>query len=552
MLRDAAIALSLANLCLLRVWSAVLDPGGNFNYLKAPPSPTLVAAVLIIAVLLAGVVWGALRVENRPRHRLSRGLARALLVLFVLTALNSLFVQVALYLGPASRPAVLYFVVAALALVSLLAWPRWFVSTGKNLALILSPFVLLLCAQAGWVLATQPGLRAAYADQAPAPLLPVKNSPAPRLLWLVFDEMDQRLTFEQRPAGVELPEFDRLRRQALSASHAYPPAPWTTLTMPALISGRLVSEAKLVRADELLLTWNANGETVEWSSQANVFSQARELGFNSALVGVVIPYCRIIGESLTDCSWAEPSWWIFPPLEETFKEQLFWSLNGLVRLLPFADALGVTIGPSPEQIRINRWHKLLGIYRTTLDRTARLATRPELSLVLVHWPIPHPPGIYDRWRNDFSFDRQRNYLDNFELMDRTVGEIRAALERAHLWDGTTVLITGDHSWRPTVWRGKSGLLAEEEAFADRTDHRVPFVLKTAGQTESLAYDAPFNTVLSHDLVLALLRGEVSDPEGVVAWIDQRRQSGEGAQTPSPICGPRHQWYGSPPPDLPCE
>jgi arylsulfatase A-like enzyme len=160
--------------------------------------------------------------------------------------------------------------------------------------------------------------------------------------------------------------------------------------------------------------------------------------------------------------------------------------------------------------------------------------------------------MYDRWRNDFSSDKQRNYFDNFELMDRTVGAIRAALENAQMWDSTTILITGDHGWRPTVWRGKWGLLAEEEAFADRTDHRVPFILKMAGQTEPLAYDSPFNTVLSHDLVLALLRGEASDPEDVVTWIEQRRSSGEVALTPSPICGPLHQWYGSPPPELRCE
>ena len=32
-----------------------------------------------------------------------------------------------------------------------------------------------------------------------------------RVIWLVFDELDQRLVYDQRPASVHMPEFDRLR-----------------------------------------------------------------------------------------------------------------------------------------------------------------------------------------------------------------------------------------------------------------------------------------------------------------------------------------------------
>ena len=54
------------------------------------------------------------------------------------------------------------------------------------------------------------------------------------------------------------------------------------------------------------------------------------------------------------------------------------------------------------------------------------------------------------------------------------------------------------------------------------DHRIPFLLKLPRQHEQLTYKAGFNTVLTHDLVLALMRGEVSDPRGVAAWLDRNR------------------------------
>lgn len=54
------------------------------------------------------------------------------------------------------------------------------------------------------------------------------------------------------------------------------------------------------------------------------------------------------------------------------------------------------------------------------------------------------------------------------------------------------------------------------------DHRIPFVVKLAGQHEQLTYTSGFNTVLTHDLILALMRGEVTSPGGVAAWLDRHR------------------------------
>ena len=85
------------------------------------------------------------------------------------------------------------------------------------------------------------------------------------------------------------------------------------------------------------------------------------------------------------------------------------------------------------------------------------------------------------------------------------------MESAGLWDDTIVLVSSDH------W------LREE----NKTDRRIPFILKMPGQKTGISYDAPFNTVVSHDLVLALLRGELKDAEGVAGWLDGHRSIVEG-------------------------
>jgi hypothetical protein len=49
-----------------------------------------------------------------------------------------------------------------------------------------------------------------------------------------------------------------------------------------------------------------------------------------------------------------------------------------------------------------------------------------------------------------------------------------------------------------------------------------------GFSETLIYNPSFNTVLSQDLLLALLRGELSAPPDVTAWLDLRRSIGKSS------------------------
>jgi len=58
------------------------------------------------------------------------------------------------------------------------------------------------------------------------------------------------------------------------------------------------------------------------------------------------------------------------------------------------------------------------------------------------------------------------------------------------------------------------------------DHRVPFLIKLAGQKEASTYSAPFNTALTHDLILDVLKGKISTSSQVHSWLDAHRTIGE--------------------------
>jgi arylsulfatase A-like enzyme len=129
--------------------------------------------------------------------------------------------------------------------------------------------------------------------------------------------------------------------------------------------------------------------------------------------------------------------------------------------------------------------------------------------------------IYNRRGRNFDLSGARDYFDNLALVDRTVGELRAALEKAGLWDRTALLITADHGFRPDAWRGRTGWTAEfDRLTAGGASLTVPLILKLPGRPAHAGFDAPISNVVSADLVLAVLSGEVATAAQATDWLDR--------------------------------
>jgi len=282
----------------------------------------------------------------------------------------------------------------------------------------------------------------------------------------------------------------------------------------------MVVAAKPIHSSELMLNFEGSAEYSAWSTQPNVFQRARELGVNTALVGWYHPYKRVIGHALNQCAVYDADSVSLPismllnlhrALERTFLRE---------RIMPLAGLLA-------------KWSRQRHIeaYVDCLEEAKRLATNPDLGFVLIHLPVPHPPGIYNRETGEFEVERESSYFDNLALADRTLGEIRNAMEAAGLWDGSVVLASSDHWWRPAIWQSLHVWTDEDNRFAlpkGELDYRVPFFLKMPGQSTRIAYDNRFNTIISQGLLIEILRGKVGDANAAKRWIDQ---NGSAAQSP---------------------
>jgi hypothetical protein len=286
--------------------------------------------------------------------------------------------------------------------------------------------------------------------------------------------------------------------------------------MPALITGRLLSNAELVNRSKLMLTFADSDRPVNCDGQPNLFSKARQAGFNTSLVGWYIPYCNLFAENLTSCSWIDNE---ASSLSECISSQV----EDLISNIPLASAFVIVSRIETNKRNERTTHS--NDYRDVLTAAKRAIADPGPGLILVHWPVPHPPGIYSRHENQIETNVESSYLDNLQLVDSTLGELRRMMEDAGTWDHTILLVTSDH-WLRSFWKtiGPDHDRNNEIVPSDN-DQRVPFLLKLADQRQAITYDSVFNNVLAHDLVLALLRGEISAPEGVVSWLDHHRSIG---------------------------
>jgi hypothetical protein len=372
----------------------------------------------------------------------------------------------------------------------------------------------------------------AYRTRPTLPLLPSRpgsfdklhgNRPAPRVIWLLFDEFDQRLAFDDRQPGVQLPELDRLRAESFAASHALQTAGWTMLAVPSLISGQIYAHSESADADTLLVQPAGSQAMVSWRDQPNVFRRAREQGANTALVGWHHPYCRVLGDSLTRC---------FDEVGDTATDILaretFADENGLAKSLSKVFAwrwksfLGI-LKPSADSTEHALDHFLQARqqqeYFRIRDRAYQQAADPRVDFLYVHFPTPHLFAIYDGQRQDFTLSNKTTYFDNLALVDRTVGELRRTLEQAGLWDSTTILITADHGLRYALWHGGMNWNAQFDRLLENGQSpTVPFIVKFGGESTPSVYDPAFSSVVEGDLLLAVLRGDVSTGAQASNWL----------------------------------
>ena len=318
-------------------------------------------------------------------------------------------------------------------------------------------------------------------DKPPLSSLP-QEAGAPHVIWFIFDEWDQVLTFGRRPAHLELPELDRFRNQTFHTDYAYTPGRHTVRSIPSLLTGKTFINEAPKGASELMLTYDQSQAPERLTADSTIFSEARSGGFNVGIVGFHLPYCRMF--SATTCEWYTYTGLNPVEFESPLSIGRFMALTAKrqASALPFGWLLGFRriLGEGLEQRSLHE-----ATYRQIHENALQTIVDSRLNLVFVHWSVPHFPIIYDAAKDGFSNEPDNTYKDNLRLVDRTVRDVRLTLEKAGLWDSSTILMTSDHPLR-ALERSRETLPQTSE---------VPFLLKMANKSRPMPTTEPYKLSL---------------------------------------------------------
>lgn len=530
-IKDFLVCFSLGNLCFLRRWYDLehLKERSMDYYRTRPADPTLLYATLISATLLSIVFWLAwLWVERWPSQRklqLARG-GFLLLLIFPLESVRRYWNSEGNHADWGTNGAVLLIeLMLAIGMVMTFRGNLRVVNAGRRVTLLLTLlFPALMLDFAVGRLNAEPGWR--YAAKNVLPMLPhPPGEKRRRVIWMLFDEFDERLAFELKQPKVDFTNLDRLRSESFVADYARQTAPWTTLALPSILSGKIFSRAELVDADTLKVYPEGAESGTSWRDQPNVFKKARAMGMNAEIVGWHHPYCRVFGDATVRCTEVPSGHPTVALLRETSvaDEGVPQAVKFLFQL-QFGNLLDMlhwgkeATSENGRDVYVQRRQQ--NQYFRIRDLAYREAADPQIDLLFIHFPLPHLFAIYNRERQDFELNESLSYADNLALVDRTVGEMRQAIEQAGLWDSTSILITSDHGLRPDLWRDRMGWTPElERLTGGRQSESVPFIVKIAGQNRGATYERAFSSVLSSELVLAMLHGEVTNADEASTWLD---------------------------------
>ncbi|HLW88611.1 MAG TPA: sulfatase-like hydrolase/transferase [Terriglobales bacterium] len=520
--KDLVIVLSLVNLSYFRVWSELLTlaPADCF-YLKGPFKASDYIAAMLGVSLIGVALWAlVLFVRRHVRGKLF-SLCQFIFVMVAVAGPGFAVQTVVMHAAAAGRifgahhpmpPELVSFftvveglphdkasrILAAtlgcLILVLVVRFLRRVVQVTAVLLLCSSPFLVMTFSEAAYAAATHKF--ALIPDQQAARYLPVRGDR--HVVWIVFDEWDYRLTFVDRDPSLRLDAIDQLRSETLFAEEALPPAHNTPESMPSYVNGRRVQTSVPESADRFRIRYADTGETAIWGAQPNVFSKARAIGVNAGVLGWYLPYCRVFGSSLAQCSWV-PRAIPANTTGDTFLQKLVRQPRSILEstlLSPFGQSLS-SQQHAKDYVRMD-------------EEARRLVTDKRLGLVFAHLPGPHAPFVYDNKKHTLTRknDLVRGYIDELALTNRTIANLRNALEESGEWDNTVLLVTSDHPFR------------NSDSLDGKSDPRVPFLLKMKGQHDGKSIAIPFNTVVSGDLALAILTGQVSTSEEATDWLQR--------------------------------
>jgi hypothetical protein len=517
----AITALGITILCLMSLLAPLISPSHLQVYHLSAPWTAAFAPVIFTGVLLWGILFALLKLVERASERKLSVVWLGILLLLPAVILKNILKITAWRFYPHTTLMVLA-VSAGLFVLIQVAWRPSFLSVASSIRHVgatilgfvaLSGIVILgQVLWCGWQARELNSLRALHRRT-----VPQASVSHPRIIWIIFDELSFRQAYEHRAADLQLPAFDKLASQATMFTHVVPAGDRTRAVVPSLMTGVAVDKVRASAAGDLWIHEKNNGRWQPFDASHTIFQQALEDGYSTGIAGWYNPYCRILPGVLDRCFWIyhDPD----TPVD-TGEESRPMRLSVPVREM-LSRVRSLASGrhqSSHEDVRAAEMR--IADYKDLYAAADDMLNDPSLSFLLLHMPVPHPWGFYNRSQQIFTTGRS-SYLDNLALADLYLAHVHDLLAGKGEWDSSTVVVMGDHSWRTqSMWKGASSQwTSEDEAASEggQFDDRPAYMVKLPNQQSRAEVDAPFQAIRTRALFNELLNHRLVTPNNLAGW-----------------------------------
>ncbi len=518
----AVVALGLSFICCLSLIGPLVSSGHRWMYHNSGAPSSIVLAVLFSVVVVwlffTLLVWLAKR-PGRTRVWLWTGM--------MLLIPWAILKEVILLFGWAFP----HWLSVALLLASGLCWialaSLWrpaflplfdrfqnFLTTMFSFAGILA---VLVIGQLLWYFLAERSMQMRGVLHTPESRLVEADAHKPRIIWIILDELSYQQVYERRFPGLNLPAFDQLASQSTVFTHVQPAAEYTEEAVPSLMTGLAVDNIRV--AKDVTLRSLHNPVTGVWhpfDAQDTVFQDAIGFGFRTAIAGWYNPYCRILPRVLDECQWV-------------FREGTTSGMSSDASALSNMAALWIYLA---DNLKLRRYGEReadkvaarahIADYNDLSSAGDRFLEDPTIDFLLLHMPVPHPPGIYDRRTRTFA-THGGSYIDNLALADYYLAHVRQLLEQRGEWDSSAVVVMGDHSWRTKLlWITSPSWTPEDQAASHggQFDDRPAYIVKLPYQTTAGRIDSRFAATRTRDLLDGILDGSIRSAPELAAFAQQ--------------------------------
>ncbi|CAB4961504.1 MAG: sulfatase-like hydrolase/transferase [Actinobacteria bacterium] len=367
---------------------------------------------------------------------------------------------------------------------------------------------------------------AGSAAAAATPLAFAPDSQRPSIMWIVSDELQYPLVFDQ--AGKIRPEFPNL--QALQAdsttyTHAYSAANYTDYAVPSMLTGisDIAAEGpermQEVRANIGIVPSLASEYSVVMESPIYRFEcdttdcasvgSAKDSNVVSQYLGFAADTAAIAGRTALSRPFSDA----FPSLDGKWRD--FWSGGD-----EFGDnAEGNSVSKAIAGLRraeqaapgapiFSFWHTIRTHAPWNVDREGKEIYPSRLPIVEdAHMVGSNKAGTYST--PELQSIERRLYANSAIDFDRQLGQLIAELKATGRYDNTIIVLTADHGATMTVEADRRVGDTLEQRWAEVA--HVPLMVKDPNQVEPATVVAPRSTGQIARTVL-IAAGATAPPE----------------------------------------